>query len=95
MADAHRCGRATLRGAGLRRARSHYRIAGALFQWEKIYAAPLLNNLLHTNFSSADPNQILLFTVVLILVQLAFNIGGVNYVAIAHPARRIKKPAPR
>ncbi len=44
-----------------------------------IYAAPLLNNLLHTNFSSADPNQILLFTVVLILVQLAFNVGGVNF----------------
>jgi amino acid transporter len=44
-----------------------------------IYAGPLLNNLFHTNFSPIDPNQILIFTIVLILIQLAFNIGGVNF----------------
>jgi amino acid transporter len=44
-----------------------------------IYAGPLLNNLLHTNFIPTDPNQILVFTIVLILIQLAFNIGGVNF----------------
>ncbi|MFZ0129094.1 MAG: amino acid permease [Candidatus Dormiibacterota bacterium] len=44
-----------------------------------IYAAPLLNNIFHTNFNSTDPNQILIFTVVLIVIQLAFNVGGVNF----------------
>jgi amino acid transporter len=44
-----------------------------------IYAGPLLNNIFHTNFNATDPNQILIFTVVLILVQLAFNVGGVNF----------------
>jgi amino acid transporter len=44
-----------------------------------IYAAPLLNNIFHTNFNSLDPNQILIFTVVLIVIQLAFNVGGVNF----------------
>jgi amino acid transporter len=44
-----------------------------------IYAGPLLNNLFHTNFNPADPNQILIFTIVLILIQLAFNVGGVNF----------------
>jgi amino acid transporter len=44
-----------------------------------IYAGPLLNNIFHTTINSADPNQILIFTVVLILIQLAFNIGGVNF----------------
>ncbi|HUZ71250.1 MAG TPA: amino acid permease [Candidatus Saccharimonadales bacterium] len=44
-----------------------------------IYAGPLLNNLFHTSFNPADPNQILIFTIVLILVQLAFNVGGVNF----------------
>ncbi len=36
-----------------------------------IYAGPLLNNIFHTTFNSADPNQILIFTIVLILIQLA------------------------
>ncbi len=44
-----------------------------------IYAGPLLNNLFHTNINTADPNQILIFTVVLILIQLFFNVGGVNF----------------
>lgn len=44
-----------------------------------IYAGPLLNNLFKTTINTTDPNQILLFTVVLILIQLAFNIGGVNF----------------
>jgi amino acid transporter len=44
-----------------------------------IYAGPLLNNLFHTTFNSTDPNQILIFTIVLILIQLAFNVGGVNF----------------
>ncbi|MGA7987146.1 MAG: amino acid permease [Candidatus Dormiibacterota bacterium] len=44
-----------------------------------IYGAPLLNNLFHTTFNAADPNQILVFTIILILVQLAFNVGGVNF----------------
>src|ERR1700694_3957038 len=44
-----------------------------------LYAGPLLNNLFHTNINPTDPNQILIFTIVLILIQLAFNIGGVNF----------------
>jgi amino acid transporter len=44
-----------------------------------IYAGPLINNIFHTTINSADPNQILICTVLLILVQLAFNIGGVNF----------------
>jgi amino acid transporter len=44
-----------------------------------IYAGPLINNIFHTAINSADPNQILIGTVLLILVQLAFNVGGVNF----------------
>ena len=44
-----------------------------------IYAGPLLNNIFHTNFNPADPNQILIFTVILIAIQLFFNVGGVNF----------------
>jgi amino acid transporter len=44
-----------------------------------IYAAPLLNNMFHTTISAADPNQILLFTVILMAVQTFFNIVGVNF----------------
>ena len=43
-----------------------------------IYAGPLINNIFHTTINPGDPNQILICTVLLILVQLAFNIGGVN-----------------
>jgi amino acid transporter len=43
-----------------------------------LYAGPLINNIFHTAINFADPNQILICTVLLILVQLAFNIGGVN-----------------
>ena len=44
-----------------------------------IYAGPLINNIVHTAINSADPNQILIGTILLILVQLAFNVGGVNF----------------
>jgi amino acid transporter len=44
-----------------------------------IYAGPLINNIFHTTINPGDPNQILICTVLLILVQLAFNIGGVNF----------------
>jgi len=44
-----------------------------------LYAGPLINNILKTSIMPSDPNQILIFTVVLIIVQLAFNIGGVNF----------------
>ncbi|MGA8016534.1 MAG: amino acid permease [Candidatus Dormiibacterota bacterium] len=44
-----------------------------------IYAGPLLNNVFHSNINSADPNQILIFTVVLIVIQLFFNVVGVNF----------------
>jgi amino acid transporter len=44
-----------------------------------IYAGPLINNIFHTTINFADPNQILIATVLLILVQLAFNVGGVNF----------------
>src|SRR4029077_3214000 len=44
-----------------------------------IYAGPLINNIFHTTINPADPNQILIATVLLIIVQLAFNIGGVNF----------------
>jgi amino acid transporter len=44
-----------------------------------IYAAPLLNNLFHTTFSASDPNQILIFTIILIAVQAFFNVVGVNF----------------
>jgi amino acid transporter len=44
-----------------------------------IYAGPLINNVFHTTINPADPNQILICTVLLILVQLAFNVGGVNF----------------
>jgi amino acid transporter len=44
-----------------------------------IYAAPLLNNIFHTTISAADPNQILLFTVILMVIQTFFNIVGVNF----------------
>jgi amino acid transporter len=44
-----------------------------------IYAGPLLNNMFHTTFSATDPNQILLFTVILIAVQTLFNVVGVNF----------------
>ena len=44
-----------------------------------IYAGPLINNIFHTSINPADPNQILIGTVLLIIVQLAFNIGGVNF----------------
>lgn len=44
-----------------------------------IYAGPLINNVFHTTINSADPNQILIGTILLILVQLAFNVGGVNF----------------
>jgi amino acid transporter len=44
-----------------------------------IYAGPLLNNLFHTTLLPTDPNQILIFTVVLIAIQLTFNVVGVNF----------------
>ena len=44
-----------------------------------IYAGPLINQLFHTNIVPTDPNQILIFTVVLIAIQLVFNIVGVNF----------------
>ena len=44
-----------------------------------LYAGPLINNIFNTTINFADPNQILICTVLLILVQLAFNIGGVNF----------------
>ena len=44
-----------------------------------IYAGPLLNNMFHTSFDFIDPNQILIFTVVLIAIQTFFNIVGVNF----------------
>jgi amino acid transporter len=44
-----------------------------------LYAGPLINNIFKTTINPADPNQILIFTVILIAVQLAFNIGGVNF----------------
>ena len=44
-----------------------------------IYAGPLINNIFHTSINPADPNQILIGTVLLIIVQLAFNVGGVNF----------------
>ncbi len=44
-----------------------------------LYAGPLINNIFKTSINPADPNQILVCTVVLIAVQLAFNIGGVNF----------------
>src|ERR1700726_534605 len=44
-----------------------------------IYAGPLINNVFHTTINPADPNQILICTVLLVLVQLAFNVGGVNF----------------
>jgi amino acid transporter len=44
-----------------------------------IYAGPLLNNLFHTTIVPTDPNQIFIFTLVLIAIQLAFNIVGVNF----------------
>ncbi len=44
-----------------------------------IYAGPLLNQLFHTSIVPSDPNQILVFTVVLIAIQLFFNIVGVNF----------------
>jgi amino acid transporter len=44
-----------------------------------IYVGPLINNIFHTSINFADPNQILISTVLLILVQLAFNVGGVNF----------------
>jgi amino acid transporter len=43
-----------------------------------IYVGPLINNIFNTSINFADPNQILISTVLLILVQLAFNVGGVN-----------------
>jgi amino acid transporter len=44
-----------------------------------IYAGPLLNNMFHTSILPTDPNQILIFTVVLIAIQLFFNVIGVNF----------------
>src|SRR4029077_10604661 len=44
-----------------------------------IYAGPLINNIFKTTINPADPNQILISTVLLVLVQLAFNVGGVNF----------------
>src|ERR1700692_4943149 len=44
-----------------------------------IYVGPLINNIFHTAINFADPNQILICTVLLILVQLGFNVGGVNF----------------
>ncbi len=43
-----------------------------------IYAAPLLHNLFGANINAADPNTILLFTLLLILVQTLFNVAGVS-----------------
>ncbi len=44
-----------------------------------IYAGPLLNNLFHTSIVPTDPNQIFICTLVLIALQLVFNIVGVNF----------------
>jgi amino acid transporter len=44
-----------------------------------IYAGPLLNNMFHTTFDFTDPNQILIFTVVLLVIQTVFNVVGVNF----------------
>ncbi|HUY97216.1 MAG TPA: amino acid permease [Verrucomicrobiae bacterium] len=43
-----------------------------------IYAAPLLHNLFGASINAADPNTILLFTLLLILVQTLFNLAGVS-----------------
>jgi len=44
-----------------------------------IYAAPLINNIFGTNINSSDPNTILLFTLIALAIQTAFNLLGVRF----------------
>jgi len=43
-----------------------------------IYGAPLLNSLFHTNINPADPNTILLFTLIVVALQFIANAAGVR-----------------
>lgn len=47
-----------------------------------IYFSPLLNKYFHTNFNALDPNTILVFTLVLILIQTIFNVVGVRFLGM-------------
>src|ERR1700694_2258457 len=47
-----------------------------------LYAGPLLNNIFHTNFMPTEPNQILIFTLVLIAIQTFFNVIGVSFLGL-------------
>ncbi len=43
-----------------------------------VYASPLLHNLFGTNNNAADPNTILLFTLILLAIQTMVNVAGVR-----------------
>jgi len=45
------------------------------------YASPLLNDVFKTNLNPADPNVILVFTFIVLIVQTFFNAVGVRYTA--------------
>jgi amino acid transporter len=46
------------------------------------YAITLINRWFNTNYNAANPNVILLCTVVLIIIQSSVNIGGVSFTAL-------------